>query len=120
MQATFVILLAFWLAARQNASSPQRRACMNEGSGKARGGHARAKKLSAQERSAIASKGGKARHQPPLPRATHKGMLKVVADLQIACFVLDDGRRVISGRGMTAAIGMKGRGQGIARIAGHR
>lgn len=36
------------------------------------------------------------------------------------CFVLDDGRRVISGRGMTAAIGMKGRGQGIARIAGHR
>lgn len=35
-------------------------------------------------------------------------------------FVLDDGRRVISGRGMTTAIGMKGRGQGIARISGHR
>ncbi|MHA4979017.1 P63C domain-containing protein [Pseudomonas extremorientalis] len=50
-----------------------------------------------------------------LPTATHKGVLKI-ADLEINCFVLDDGRRVISGRGMTAAIGMKGRGQGIARI----
>lgn len=50
-----------------------------------------------------------------LPVATHKGVLKI-ADLEINCFVLDDGRRVISGRGMTSAIGMKGRGQGIARI----
>lgn len=50
-----------------------------------------------------------------LPTATHKGVLKI-ADMEIRCFVLDDGRRVISGRGMTAAIGMKGRGQGIARI----
>ena len=50
-----------------------------------------------------------------LPTATHKGVLKI-ADMEINCFVLDDGRRVISGRGMTAAIGMKGRGQGIARI----
>ena len=40
--------------------------------------------------------------------------------MEIPCFVLDDGRRVISGRGMTTAIGMKGRGQGIARISGHR
>lgn len=38
----------------------------------------------------------------------------------IPCFVLDDGTRVISGRGMTAAIGMRGRGQGIQRILGHR
>ena len=53
------------------------------------------------------------------PRATHKGVL-IIGDLEIPCFVLDDGRRVISGRGMTAAIGMKGRGQGIARISSHR
>ncbi len=31
--------------------------------------------------------------------------------------ILNDGRRVTSGRGMTAAIGMKGRGQGTYRIA---
>lgn len=34
--------------------------------------------------------------------------------------ILDDGRRVISGRALTGAIGMKGRGQGAARIAGHK
>lgn len=51
-----------------------------------------------------------------MPQATHKGVLHI-GDLEIPCFVLDDGRRVISGRGMTAAIGMKGRGQGVARIA---
>ena len=54
-----------------------------------------------------------------LPHATHKGVL-TIGDIRIPCFVLDDGRRVISGRGMTAAIGMKGRGQGIARIVSHR
>ena len=72
------------------------------------------------ERMAMTKK--KAGLLPPhkqLPHATHKGILRI-GDLEIPCFVLDDGRRVISGRGMTAAIGMKGRGQGIARIASHR
>lgn len=36
------------------------------------------------------------------------------------CFVLEDGTRVISGRGMTRAIGMKGRGQGVVRISTHK
>lgn len=54
-----------------------------------------------------------------LKKATHKGDLEI-GDVKIACFVLDDGTRVISGRGMTKAIGMKGRGQGIHRIASHR
>ena len=88
--------------------------------GRARGGKARAEKLSPEERSAIARKGALARHAKEgskLPNAEFKGILKI-ADLEIPCFVLDDGRRVISGRGMTAAIGMKGRGQGIARIQG--
>lgn len=89
--------------------------------GRAKGGAARAAKLTPEERSAIARKGALAKHArkgaPKLPHAAYKGMLKV-ADLKIACFVLDDGRRVISGRGLTTAIGMKGRGQGIARIQG--
>lgn len=54
-----------------------------------------------------------------LPKATHSGTLKV-GDLSIPCFVLDNGIRVISGRGMTAAIGMKGRGQGMLRIPTHK
>lgn len=94
----------------------------DEPKGRAKGGAARAAKLSKEERSAIARKGGLARQAnksdgPKPPHAVYKGVLKI-ADLDIPCFVLDDGRRVISGRGMTAAIGMKGRGQGIARIQG--
>ena len=90
--------------------------------GRAKGGNARAAKLTPEQRSEIARKGALAKHAkreagPKLPHATHKGVLKI-ADLEIPCFVLDDGRRVISGRGMTAAIGMKGRGQGVARIQG--
>jgi hypothetical protein len=54
-----------------------------------------------------------------MKKATHRGILPI-GDLQIPCFVLDDGTRVISGRGMTKAIGMKGRGQGVERIATHR
>lgn len=54
-----------------------------------------------------------------LPKATHQGTIPI-GDLKIPCFVLEDGRRVISGRGMTAAIGMKGRGQGVARISVHK
>jgi hypothetical protein len=91
----------------------------DEPSGKAKGGFARARKLSPERRREIAQKAAKAKHDPALPVATHKGMLKI-ANMEIPCFVLDDGRRVISGRGMTAAIGMKGRGQGIDRIAKHR
>jgi hypothetical protein len=51
------------------------------------------------------------------PRATHRGPLHI-GDVILHAFVLEDGRRVISGRGLTGAIGMKGRGQGVARIAG--
>lgn len=52
-------------------------------------------------------------------KATHQGVLKI-ADIEIPCFVLEDGKRVISGRGMTKAIGMKGRGQGVRRISTHK
>lgn len=54
-----------------------------------------------------------------LPRATHQGILRI-GEAELPCFVLDDGRRVISGRGMTKAIGMKGRGQGVQRISTHK
>ena len=45
------------------------------------------------------------------------GKLKI-GENEIPCFVLDDEKRTraISGRGMTTAIGIKGRGQGMARI----
>lgn len=54
-----------------------------------------------------------------LPKATHRGILPI-GDIEIPCFVLENGTRVISGRGMTKAIGMKGRGQGVRRITAHK
>lgn len=51
-------------------------------------------------------------------KADFNGVLHI-GDIDIPCFVLEDGTRVISGRGMTKAIGMKGRGQGIQRISTH-
>jgi hypothetical protein len=91
----------------------------DEPKGRAKGGHARKAKLSPERRSEIARTAAAARHSKPpsLPVATHKGVLEI-GDTSIQCFVLNDGRRVISGRGMTAAIGMKGRGQGFGRIEG--
>jgi hypothetical protein len=92
--------------------------------GKAIGARARAESLTPEERKAIAKKAANQRWEhvrSGLPKVTHRGVLKVKElNLKIPCFVLDDGRRVISGRGLTTAIGMKGRGQGIARIVDHR
>lgn len=88
----------------------------DEPKGRAKGGAARAAKLSPEERSEIARKGGLAKGTK-LPHADYKGVLRV-GEVEIPCFVLNDGRRVISGRGLTTAIGMKGRGQGVARIQG--
>lgn len=83
--------------------------------GKARGGHARAEILGPEKCKEIAQKAAHARWNK-LPKAEYKGTL-TIGDAELPCFVLNDGRRVISGRGMTAAIGMKGRGQGTSRIS---
>jgi hypothetical protein len=48
-------------------------------------------------------------------KAKFRGVLKI-GDLEIPCFVTENELRVLSGRGMTGAVGMKGRGQGITRI----
>lgn len=87
------------------------------GLGKAKGGFARAKKLSAAERSKIARQAASKRWSTIPPKAEYQGKIRLGDGDGLPCFVLDDGRRVISGRGITRAIGMKGRGQGTARIA---
>jgi hypothetical protein len=90
-----------------------------------KGGRARAEVLSPDERTEIAKRGAAARwgNVPSELAGTHPsshpGELKV-GNLAIPVFVLDDETRVISGRGFTAALGMKGRGQGMARILTHK
>jgi len=78
-------------------------------------------KLTPEERKQLAQSAARARWDKTdaMIRATHSGTL-TIGNVEIPCFVLEDGTRVISGRGMTTAIGMKGRGQGAARIVAHK
>lgn len=72
------------------------------------GGKARAKKLSSNERSAIAKKGAIARWGAKPAIATHKGNFMEEFGIDIDCYVLNDENKtaVISQRGMASAIGL--------------
>lgn len=86
-----------------------------------RGGQARAEKLSREQRASIARAAALTRwarsQEKDLPRALHSGVLRI-GELELQCFVLENGRRVISQTGMANALGMsKG---GTRKIAGDR
>lgn len=76
----------------------------DEASGKAKGGKARAEKLSPERRREIAkgaadAKAGLAK----LPEVTHYGQLKL-GEVEIPCYVTSDGTRLLSSRGMQSAL----------------
>jgi hypothetical protein len=93
--------------------------------GAAKGGEARAEKLTAAERSAIARKAVQTRwaskknkgseqvievDKSELPTATYKGVLNLM-DLEIPCYVLSTGQRVIGRTAATEMLsGFKGQG----------
>lgn len=89
----------------------------NKKSSKAIGGFARAKSLSDEKRSEIAKKAAKRRWgngedvlDPSIKRAIYgspEKMLKI-GDVEVECYVLEGGTRVLSGRGMQQAIGLGG------------
>lgn len=76
--------------------------------GAAKGGRARAKKLTPERRSEIARSAVEARWakegRQPMPRATHEGMLDV-GDVSIPCAVLENGQRVLTQSGFMKALG---------------
>ncbi|KAA0179500.1 hypothetical protein FX016_18290 [Cupriavidus gilardii] len=78
--------------------------------GKAAGGLARAAKLSAEERSASARKAAltKAENRK-LPKATHGSIDHplVLGDVQIPCYVLENGERVLSLSGLVGGLGIQ-------------
>lgn len=93
----------------------------------AKGGRERAKALSPEARSAIASKAAQKRwmEEPAVVKATHGSAdrpLKI-GDIELPCYVLEDGRRVIIQRSVITALDMKqgtaGRGGGdrLAKFA---
>ena len=79
-----------------------------------RGGHARSKKLTPEERKAIASTGAQARWAKARPERQHlpKAICGStdrplrIGDLAIPCYVLDDERRVLTVAGMQEALRM--------------
>ncbi len=85
--------------------------------GASKGGKARAAALSPEQRREIARIAARKRwgDRSGLPEATHSGDLPI-GDLVIRCHVLEDGRRLLSGRSVTNAMGLTGRGQGMTRF----
>lgn len=89
--------------------------------GKAKGGKARAEKLTPEERSDIAKKAATARWErgEPILKATHEGQLNI-SGIIIPAFVLEDGTRVLSQRGLQTSMGLSRSGgstPGEPRIA---
>lgn len=87
------------------------------------GGKARADKLSKEDRSAIATAAAEARwgkerkgkgHVPKAEFGSHDRPLRI-GDIEIPCYVLDDGRTVLTQAGMLAALRMS---QGTATKGG--
>jgi hypothetical protein len=70
------------------------------------GGTRRAEILPPDRRSEIAKTAALARWGKDIPRATHAGILKI-GDAEIPCYVLEDGTRVLSERGLLSSFGMK-------------
>ena len=74
------------------------------------GGKARAEALTPQQRSEIARKAAAARWNEAPVQATHEGVL-TIAGAEITCYVLEDGSRLISTRGIMKALKRTWRGR---------
>jgi hypothetical protein len=80
---------------------------MDEATGKAKGGIARAEALSPKKRSEIASKAASARWREDIPSVVCGSADRPlrIGDMELQCFVLDDGTRVLSQAGFLEALG---------------
>lgn len=76
-------------------------------------GIARSKKLTPEERSAIARNAALARHEKGFPKAVAEGVI-LIGDIRIPCAVLDDSdnTRVLTQEGFLTAIGRAGKAKG--------
>ena len=83
--------------------------------GASKGGKIRAERLAPEDRREIAKAAGEARWDKgrglspdelaSIPKATHKGILKI-GEIELECYVLEDGRRILHQRGVLKALGM--------------
>lgn len=83
-------------------------------SSRAKGGHNRAAALSPERKKEIAAKAAKTRHE--MLSATHgseDNPLRI-GDIEIPCYVLEDGTRVLSQRGVISGLGMSSGSSGAS------
>jgi hypothetical protein len=85
-------------------------AMKDDKTGKAAGGHARAEALPADTRKEIAKRAALERWRTDIPQATHAGVL-TIGEAELPCYVLEDGTRVLSTRGIMKALGRVWRGR---------
>lgn len=78
--------------------------------GASKGGKARARNLTAEERSTIAREAALKRWGDDMPRATHSGILEI-GNAEIPCYVLENGERILSTRGVMASLKRSWRGR---------
>src|SRR5450755_517807 len=92
---------------------------VEEPTGRAKGGKARAEILPPDRRSEIAKKAALARWGA---RATHRGSFKDDFGIEVDCYVLDDKQKtaVISQTGMGRALGLSSRGNAFPRFLANR
>lgn len=82
--------------------------------GRAKGGRARAEALSGERRSEIAKAAAEKRwSDASIAAGTHEGVLKI-GDAELSCYVLENGERIISTRGIMKALGRTWRGRKYA------
>lgn len=99
--STLVLLcLHLSISMLANASNDKKGASMKKDESKVIGALARAEQLPPERRSEIAKEAARARWNK---RITHEGTLRLV-DIEIPCYVTEDGVRVLSGRGMQEAL----------------
>jgi len=75
-----------------------------------KGGKARAKRMTKEERSQRASQAAMKRWGKEVPQATHEGLL-VIGEAEISCYVLENGSRMMSTRGIMKGLGRAWRGR---------
>jgi hypothetical protein len=85
-----------------NESEPQARPTVEEAG--AKGGRARAKKMSREERQEAGRRGASKRWHGNLPKATHEGVMEI-GSAEIQCAVLDSGKRVLTQSSFMLALG---------------
>lgn len=92
------------------------------------GGKTRAANMSPEDRSLAAKRAAEARWHDPICKATHGSPDRPlrIGDIEIPCYVLEDGRRVFHHRGIVGALGMsrggssKGGGDRLAIFVGQK